>query len=170
MAAFAYASSPEALAETSGIISSANFSSFLVLGENVAGGIFGGGYSGTVGLASVVFTPLVSQAGTPVPTVNTAEVDIISFPNPFNPNLPESVTIAYKMAQDVEVKVYIFDVTGVLVRTITSSSSTRRIDGLSWVYWDGRSNFGDIVENGVYLVRIVTGGKTVAKTKVMVIK
>lgn len=170
LSASAYVSSPEALTEASGDLTSSNWASFSVLGEDTVGVISGGSYISTVGLAAVIFTPLASNAGESVPRVNSAEVSIISYPNPFNPNRPESVTIAYKMAQDVEVKVYIFDITGQLMRTITISSSNRGPDGMSRVSWDGRSNFGDVVENGVYLVRIVAGGTTFAKTKVMVLK
>lgn len=154
----------------SGDLTSGNLASFSVLGEDTVGILSGGSYISTIGLASVIFTPLASNAGEPVPTVNTAEVSIISYPNPFNPDRPESITIAYKMTQDVDVKVYIFDITGQLMRTITVSSSNRGPDGLSRVSWDGKSNFGEVVENGVYLVRIVAGGTTAARTKIMVLK
>jgi hypothetical protein len=170
LSASAYVSSPEGLAVASGDLTSSNWASFSVLGEGTVGILSGGSYISTIGLASVIFTPLASNAGEPVPRVNTAEVDIISYPNPFNPNRPESITIAYKCLQDVDVKVYFFDVTGQLMRTITISSSNRGPDGLSRVSWDGKSNFGDVVENGVYLVRIVSGGTTIAKTKVIVMK
>lgn len=144
--------------------------SFAVLGEGAVGVVFGSGYGSTVGLASVIFTPLMSQTGQSVPTVVTPEGDIICYPNPFNPDLPESITIAYKLPQDVLVKVYIFDITGQIVRTILAYSSSRGADGFSRVSWDGRSGFGEVVGNGVYLVRIVQDNKTLARTKIMVLK
>ena len=169
-AAQAYVSSPEGLTSTSGDLTGSGLRAFSVVGEGAVGVVSGSRYITTIGLASVIFTPLVSNTGGPIPTVNTAEVDIISYPNPFNPNLPEVVTIAYKMAQDADVKVYIFDITGQLVRTITASSSNRGADGLSRVSWDGRSGFDETVDNGVYLVRLVSGGTTLARTKIMVVK
>ena len=36
--------------------------------------------------------------------------------------------------------------------------------------WDGRDDYGQIVSNGVYLVRIVADGKLVGKDKIWVIK
>ncbi len=170
LAASAYVSSPEGLTVASGDVSSSNLSSFSVLGEGAAGVLGGGSYFSTIGLATVIFTPLVSNTGEQIPLVPTAEVDIMSYPNPFSPSRPESVTIAYKCTQDIDVKVYLFDVTGQLVRTITISSSNRGPDGYSRVSWDGRSNFDEVVENGVYLLRIVAGGTTIGKTKVIVMK
>lgn len=169
-AASAYVSSPEGLTVASGDIKSGNLAAFSVLGEGTVGVLGGGGYFSTIGLATVIFTPLVSNTGEQIPIVPTAEVDIMSYPNPFNPSRPELITIAYKCLQDLDVKVYFFDVTGQLVRTITVSSANRGPDGYSRLSWDGRSNFDEVVENGVYLVRIVSGGTTIAKTKVIVMK
>lgn len=170
LAASAYVSSPEGLTVASGDLTSSHWASFSVLGEGAVGVVGGGSYFSTIGLATVIFTPLVSNTGEQIPIVPTAEVDIMSYPNPFNPGRPESITVAYKCLQDLDVKVYFFDVTGQLVRTITVSSANRGPDGYSRFSWDGRSNFDEVVENGVYLVRIVSGGTTIAKTKVIVMK
>ncbi|MDD5594428.1 MAG: T9SS type A sorting domain-containing protein, partial [Candidatus Margulisbacteria bacterium] len=141
--AAATTSTPEALVVASGALSGADLSSFSVLGENTMGVISGANSTVTVGLASVIYTPLVAQTGVLVPIVATAETSVISYPNPFNPNLSQSVTVAYKLSSDVGVKVYIFDVTGQLVRQIAISSANRGPDGLSRVSWDGRSGFGE---------------------------
>ena len=168
--AFGYVSSPEALIPASGQNEAAELTNFAVIGENLAGVISSASYVSGVGLASMIFTPLLPQAGQPVPTVPTPEGDVLSYPNPFNPNNNQLITIAYKLSQDAEVKVFVFDITGQLVQTINTSSSNRWSDGYSRVSWDGRSGFGEAVDNGVYFIQIVSQGRTIGKTKVIVVK
>lgn len=163
-------SAPEALISASGLVTSASYDSFSALGDNFAGVIYDNDYTTAVGLAALIFTPLSSQSGQPVPVVTTPEGEVIAYPNPFNPDLPESVTIAYKMTQDVTVKTYVFDLTGQVIRVIVSSSANRGADGFSRVSWDGRSGFGEVVPNGIYFVRVVQGSSVVAKAKIMVLK
>ncbi len=134
----------------------------------MSGVVSGGNYVSSVGLASMIFTPLLPVNGG-YPRVATFEGDALGYPNPFNPEI-ESITIAYKMGEDAEVKVYIFDISGRVVRTLRASSSARGADGYSRVSWDGTSGFNGTVANGVYLVYIVSEGKTVAKTKIMVVR
>lgn len=169
-AAFATMSSPEGLVAASGLSESSGFDNFAVVGDNVAGLISDALYVSGVGLAAAIFTPLLPQTGQPVPTIPTSEGEVMSYPSPFNPDLNQSITVSYKLSQDVGVKILIYDITGQLIKTIITSSSNRGADGYSRVSWDGRSGFGEVADNGVYLVQIVSEGRTIAKTKVIVIK
>jgi len=169
-AAFASISSPEGLVAASGLSESSGFDNFAVVGDNVAGLISDALYTSGVGLAAAIFTPLLPQAGQPVPTIPTSEGEVVSYPSPFNPDLNQSTTVSYKLSQDVEVKVLIYDITGQLIKTIITNSANRWSDGYSRISWDGKSGFGEAVDNGVYLVRIVSEGKIIGKTKVLVIR
>jgi hypothetical protein len=167
--ALASTTTPEALVTSSGIIEGSNSSNFSVVGEPVAGVISSAHYVSGVGLASMIFSPLLPKTDGGYTPVATFEGEAIAYPNPFNPNV-ESVTIIYKLAEDAQVKVYIFDITGKVVKTISALSSSRGADGYSRVVWDGTSAFGGYVANGVYLVRIVYKGKTIGKTKILVFR
>ncbi|MFC1767642.1 T9SS type A sorting domain-containing protein, partial [Candidatus Margulisiibacteriota bacterium] len=88
-----------------------------------------------------------------------------AYPNPFNPRvdtlyLPISVEAG-------SATIYIFDTTG---RMIWKNVVTGLTAGGNQPTWDGRSGFGDIVENGLYLVRVIQNGKLIAKGKILVIK
>lgn len=167
--ALASTTTPEALVTSSGIIEGPNSSSFAVVGENFAGVISSAHYVSGVGLASMIFSPLLPKTDGSFPTVATFEGDAIAYPNPFTPGT-ESITIVYRLTEDAEVKVYIFDITGQVVRTISALSSNRGTDGYSRVVWNGSSAFGGYVANGVYLVRIAHNGKTIGKTKILVFR
>ncbi|MBU0630039.1 MAG: T9SS type A sorting domain-containing protein [Candidatus Margulisbacteria bacterium] len=166
---FAYSTSPEALTMGPATSTGTNFINYGVAGESIAGLICSGSYGGSVGLASMVYTPLFPQAGGAVAIIPSGEGETLVYPNPF---IPESqpVTIAYKYATDAPVKAYIFDLSGSLIRLISDTSANRGSDGYSRVVWDGRSVFGEAVDNGVYFVRVVVDGRTIAKTKVVAIK
>ena len=105
-----------------------------------------------------------------VPSVPSGMGETVSYPNPFNPDKDQSVTIAYKYGTDAAVKAVIFDITGQLIQTLTGSSANRGVDGYSRMVWNGRSGFGETAENGVYLVNIISGGKTIAKSKLLVMR
>ncbi|MBN2058289.1 MAG: T9SS type A sorting domain-containing protein [Candidatus Saganbacteria bacterium] len=167
---FADTSNPEGLPMSSGSNTTTNYQNFQVAGEDVSGVIGGTGYVSGVGLASMIYSPLLPNPGSYIPTVPTSEGEIVSYPNPFNPDSGETANIAYRYAQDVQVKVYIIDITGTILRTIDANSADRAGDGYSRVGWDGRTAFGTTVANGVYLVQIVYNGKTIAKTKIMVLR
>ncbi|OGC11852.1 hypothetical protein A3K48_05115 [candidate division WOR-1 bacterium RIFOXYA12_FULL_52_29] len=166
---FAYSTTPEALTMTPAISTGTNYINYGVAGESVAGLIYGGGYGGSVGLASMIYTPLFPQAGGAVAIIPSGEGEAIVYPNPFVP-VSQPVTIAYKYAVDAQVKAYVFDISGGLIKLISDTSANRGSDGYSRVVWDGRSVFGESVDNGVYFVRIVIDGRTIAKTKVIALR
>lgn len=165
----ALTTTPEAQTMLPGSSSSPAYDNFGVAGESAAGLIYSGSYSGSVGLASMIFTPLFPQAGSAIATVTTLEGDAVAYPNPFVP-VGQPVTIAYKYSTDRPVKAYIFDLSGRLIRLLVDNSANRGSDGLSRVVWDGKSALDEKVENGVYFVRIVADGKTIGKTKVLAIQ
>jgi len=105
--------------------------------------------------------------------VDTSELKAVSvfmYPNPFNPNTGAGV-IAYQLNKEAETSVYIFNAIGQLIyrRNYIAGSSGAQV-GYNEVPWDGRSDFGEIVGNDVYFLRVVSGGKPVGRTKIAVIK
>ncbi len=69
-------------------------------------------------------------------------------PNPFNP----ATTITYELPKPGEVEVRVFNVTGRLVRTL----STGVMDGgRHEIGWDGRDDGGGVVASGLYFCQVV---------------
>jgi flagellar hook assembly protein FlgD len=94
---------------------------------------------------------------------------VISYPNPFNPTT-QSSNIAYRLAQDADVKIYIYDLSGALIRLIATNSASRASDGYSRYAWDGKNGYGAAVDNGTYIVRVVSGGNKIGFTKIMAVR
>ncbi|MFA5103749.1 MAG: hypothetical protein WC527_01015 [Candidatus Margulisiibacteriota bacterium] len=99
-----------------------------------------------------------------------AAVAVRFYPNPFNPNSAAGV-IAYQLNKDSDVSIYIFNAIGQLIyRSNCSSGTAGGHIGYNEVAWDGKDDFGAIVGNDIYFVRIISAGKVIGKTKIAVIK
>ncbi len=70
-------------------------------------------------------------------------------PNPFN----NETVIAYRLAENEEVVIRIFDVTGRTVRTLLHGSQPA---GEYALKWDGRDENGGLVASGIYLYQLKT--------------
>jgi len=102
---------------------------------------------------------------------------VIAAPNPFNPPLegedPENtMKIYFTVAGDptAQVGIYLHDSTGRLVwKKILPAQQLLDDKGVEWT---GYTQFGEIAENGVYLLRVVdeTNKKLIGKTKIVIIK
>ena len=84
------------------------------------------------------------------------ETELLSnYPNPFNPE----TWIPYRLAEDANVTLTIYDSSGQVVRTldvghqIASAYESRS----KAVYWDGRNEFGEPVASGIYFYTLTTG-------------
>ena len=88
-----------------------------------------------------------------------------NYPNPFNPE----TWIPYHLASGAEVKLTIYDTSGVLVRQLdlghqVAGYYTNRTKA---AYWDGRNENGELIASGVYFYQLQTGD--VSATRKMVI-
>jgi len=92
------------------------------------------------------------------------------FPNPFNPNAGRA-KIAYQLNRDSDVTLYMFNEINQLVwkRSYLSGQNGARA-GYNEIEWDGASDFGDIVGNGPYFLRIASGGRMIGKIKIAVLR
>ena len=79
------------------------------------------------------------------------------YPNPFTPLSPDEdfnrVIFPARALEEVsgEFKVLIFDIDGMLVKTLTA------LPGETELVWDGRDETGEIVESGVYVYQLQVG-------------
>jgi len=74
-----------------------------------------------------------------------------NYPNPFNP----STSISYQLADQVPVKLVIYDALGQEVRTLVHQHQAA---GSYTVVWDGRDNSGHPVASGAYLYKLTADG------------
>ena len=79
-----------------------------------------------------------------------------NYPNPFNPE----TNIDYDLADESMVSLKVYDMKGILVKTLLSEKQS---SGYKTVKWDGTSDFGQKVSAGLYLYRIQTEGFTTTK-------
>jgi len=166
---FASTTTPSDLLTSSGTQQGTAYTNFSAVGENAVGVITSTSFRSGAGIAAMIYTPLIPDPGNNTPTIATSLGVVISYPNPFNPNTQVS-NIAYRLAQDADVKIYIYDLSGSLIRLIVTNSSSRASDGYSRYAWDGKDGYGAAVANGTYLVRVVSGGTMVGSTKIMAVR
>jgi flagellar hook assembly protein FlgD len=88
-----------------------------------------------------------------------------NFPNPFNPE----TWIAYQLAEDDEVTLTIYDMTGRVIRTIQVGYKPAAVYETreTAIYWDGRNNSGESAASGVYFYTLTT--PTFAATRKMTV-
>jgi hypothetical protein len=80
----------------------------------------------------------------------------VNYPNPFAPLKGEQTAIAYVLTTDVDITIYIFDITGTTVwrRTFEAFEEGGKA-GYNEVIWNGYSDFGKVLGNGIYIFKIV---------------
>jgi flagellar hook assembly protein FlgD len=83
-------------------------------------------------------------------------------PNPFNP----ATTIKYSIAQDVDVSLVVYNVSGQRVRSLVDTH--QRADVYK-VAWDGLNDQGQQVASGMYFYKLVAG-KFVQTRKMVLLK
>jgi hypothetical protein len=86
-----------------------------------------------------------------------------NFPNPFNPE----TTIPVSIPRAGEITLTVYNVLGEEVRTLYAGSLEA---GKYWFRWDGRSERGNSVASGVYLVRLSTGAGRAFVQKMTLLK
>ena len=97
-----------------------------------------------------------------------AETELLrNYPNPFNPE----TWIPYRLAEDTDVSLTIYDVSGELVRSIDIGHQTAAVyeSRAKAIYWDGRNRFGEQVASGIYFYSLSTGDFS-ATRKMVILK
>jgi len=94
----------------------------------------------------------------------------LNYPNPFKPLSGDTTRIQYALSDNANVTVLFFDVTGQEVKRLTfTSGSNGGKAGINMVEWDGRSMFGEVVGNGMYIYKINIGSRTIGTGKLVVL-
>ena len=80
---------------------------------------------------------------------------LANYPNPFNPE----TWIPYRLAEDANVTLTIYDSSGQVVRTLDVGHRIASIyeNRSKAVYWDGRNGFGERVVSGIYFYTLTAG-------------
>jgi len=93
------------------------------------------------------------QSGVNFPAMNTAPRAfplIQNFPNPFNP----STTIRYRLPEEANVSLVIYDVRGQVVQAVESGHQSA---GMYDVVWNSQTVDGKTISTGAYFARLVAG-------------
>lgn len=97
---------------------------------------------------------------------------VLPHPNPFDP-VTGPVKLTYRLATDTNVTIYVFDVNGRLAwKESYLSGFNGGKAGYNEVLWNGYDAFSRILDNDVYLIRIVESGtgRVMGKGKIVVVK
>jgi hypothetical protein len=85
-----------------------------------------------------------------------------TYPNPFNTNINIGYYLADIGYQPTEVKLYIYDIGGRLVRKLVDC---RQYPGKYAITWDGKTDGGEQLSSGVYFSRLSVSGIELQKPK-----
>ena len=84
-----------------------------------------------------------------------------NYPNPFNPN----TTIRYDIVNSTHVSLFVYDITGKLVRTIVNEVQAT---GERAIVWDGRNDNGETMGSGIYFYELTAGELKETKKMILV--
>lgn len=109
--------------------------------------------SGAVKAASTALeTATVTVTGGDLRILDTP----ISYPSPYNPSRGKLVTFQYTLSNDANIDLFIFDISGRIVKKISINAGEDGGSGqLNKVTWNGIAEQGTVAGSGVYLVNIV---------------
>ncbi len=122
--------------------------------------------AGTAGIASSsIYEAIVTVKSGPVSIIG----EPIAYPSPFSPTKNmNGVEIQYTLSDDASIDIYIFSVSGEIVKKISCMAGFEGGSaGLNKVRWDGRMDAGGLVGNGIYVTTFVSKseGKLLKKFK-----
>ncbi|MFA4967221.1 MAG: Ig-like domain-containing protein [Candidatus Margulisiibacteriota bacterium] len=94
----------------------------------------------------------------------------LNYPNPFNPEIT-STTIAYTLSKPGNITLSFHDLMGnQIARKSYSSGAEGGKAGYNEILWNGRSDGGNLLGNGIYTYLVVGDGKVLARGKATVLK
>ena len=94
---------------------------------------------------------------------------VLTYPTPFKPLSGQRATISYTLSKDANVKIYMYDVGGQIIKTFKfSSAANGGRTGYNSFDWNGVTDYGVTVGNGIYVYKIIANGKVVGTGKIVV--
>lgn len=134
--------------------------SFLMVAQRDATVIISGnGWSNTTGAAP-------SIPSTNIESINQIKTELLlNYPNPFNPE----TWIPFRLAEDADVMLNIYDVSGRVVRSLDIGHSKAGIyeSRDKAIYWNGKNDLGENVASGVYFYHLTAGGYSATRRMVI---
>ena len=120
-------------------------------------------YSGALGGAYITLEAQVITGGVKVVGIP------LNYPNPFKPMAGGTTKIQYTLTDDSNVTLILFDITGQEVKRMAfTAGGNGGKAGINMIEWDGKSLFGEVVGNGMYIYKIISGGSTIGTGKLVV--
>jgi flagellar hook assembly protein FlgD len=94
----------------------------------------------------------------------------INHPNPFRPLKGENTYIAYTLSTDMGVTLYIYDIRGSLLwkRTYQPFEEGGKA-GYNEVPWSGKSDYSQVLGNGIYIFKIVHNNQVIGSGKIAIL-
>jgi hypothetical protein len=89
-----------------------------------------------------------------------------SYPNPASPANGDDINLKFTLDEDGAYELYIFNMLGQVVWKYDGLNGNQA-DNL--VVWDGHNDWGNIVPNGVYLLRVVQNDELVSSGKISIL-
>lgn len=93
----------------------------------------------------------------------------IAYPSPFRPLRGDIATISYTLSTNASVTILMYDISGqaILTRKFSSGFPGGKA-GYNQFNWNGKADYGKVVGNGIYVFKIVSGGRAIGTGKVVV--
>jgi len=105
---------------------------------------------------------LVLPTDAPEDVVNSVDLNLINYPNPFNPE----TTISFQLEELINSKLTIYDAVGKKVKSY-DEKDFRINNGKYEVYWNGRDESGKPVASGIYLYKLKNSRYTATKKMIL---
>ena len=94
------------------------------------------------------------------PTPPNYKINLNTYPNPFN----NSVRISFSSDNNRQKEILIYDMMGVLVRSLYFKSI---IKGENYIFWDGKNDLGKTSTSGIYFINLFQGFESLGTKKVL---
>ena len=94
------------------------------------------------------------------PTPSNYKINLRTYPNPFN----NSVRISFLSDDNRQKIIRIYDMMGVLVRSLTLKNI---IKGENYIFWDGKNDLGKTSTSGIYFINLFQGFESLGTKKVL---
>ncbi len=93
----------------------------------------------------------------------------LAYPTPFKPLSGEKLYMSYTLSVDANITIYVYDTSGKIILTKRAyAGSPGGRAGYNHIEWNGITDFGDVVGNGMYVYKIMSGNKALATGHIVV--
>jgi len=118
----------------------------------------------------------LGNRGTSVPTTINVMAggvnmigETIAYPAPYSPKLGGDAIFTYNLSIDAPITIYLFDISGQIMWTKKYSTGINGgRAGYNEVRWDGKTDFGGTIGNGIFIYQILSKGKKIGSGKLIV--